>query len=91
LDSVAALLTVEDLCSALRCSRTTVWRLMKRGDLRVLRLTDGGPPRFRAEDVEEFIRARFAMGEPATATSTAADVICEPVCAAQRAPRRGWP
>jgi len=50
---VTRLLTVADVCDVLRCSRTYVYSLMQRGDLRVLKL--GRLTRIPVDAVEEFI------------------------------------
>lgn len=54
------LLTQKDVCSTLRTSSTTLWRLARKGELCPVYLTDGGPPRYRIEDVETFVERRAA-------------------------------
>lgn len=58
------LLTLDECRTLLRCSRSTVWRLMRRGDLRPVRLTDGGPPRFLYDDVRALIQSRIMTAGP---------------------------
>ena len=45
------LMSIPEACAALRCSRQTVWRLVKDGELSPVRLR--GLVRFRRMDIEE--------------------------------------
>ena len=51
-----ALLKVDDVAAAQRCSRGTVYRHVREGDLRALRVGPSGPLRFRQADVEALLR-----------------------------------
>jgi excisionase family DNA binding protein len=48
------LLSVREVADALAVSRVTVWRLVRRGELRPVRV--GRAVRFRPEDVERVVR-----------------------------------
>lgn len=50
------LLTLDEVQRLLRLSQQTVWRLMKRGELPVVRI--GGRVLVRREDLERFIEER---------------------------------
>jgi excisionase family DNA binding protein len=49
----AVLLTAADVAATLCVSRTTVWRLVKRGDLPTIRI--GGSVRYAQKDVEALV------------------------------------
>ncbi len=49
------LFTVNELCESLRISRSTVYRLLRNGDLPAVRVS--GCIRFRREDVDRFIES----------------------------------
>ena len=51
------LLKVADVCRALSCCRSSVYKLVKAGELRPVKLLAG--TRFRAEDIDAFVE-RFA-------------------------------
>lgn len=50
------LLTVQEVCERLHVSRANVYRLLKSGDLRAVKV--GRCTRFRAEALDEWVRAR---------------------------------
>lgn len=50
------LLTVGEVARALRCSRASVYRHVRLGQLEALRVGDRGPLRFRPEDVEAVLQ-----------------------------------
>lgn len=54
-EAVPQLLTQGEVCAALKCSRTTLWRICTRGRLAPVYLLEGGSPRFRLEDVRSLI------------------------------------
>ena len=50
------LLTVREVCERLNVSRANVYRLLKSGELRAVKV--GRCTRFRAETLDEWVRAR---------------------------------
>jgi excisionase family DNA binding protein len=52
-----ALLTRAELADLLRCSTSTVDRIVRRGLLRPIRVVPGGAVRFKVEDVERLLDA----------------------------------
>jgi predicted DNA-binding transcriptional regulator AlpA len=55
------LLTQKDVCGVLQISRTTLWKILRRGELRPCRLRGSGATkcprkRFDAEEVERYVR-----------------------------------
>jgi excisionase family DNA binding protein len=54
------LLTVEEVISRLAVSRATLYRLVRAGELRALKI--GRVTRFRASDVQAFIERRVEAG-----------------------------
>ena len=60
--SLRPLLTINATCAVLDISRPTLYRLMKAGQLRSVRV--GTRPRFRPEDIEAYLkRDEKAAGE----------------------------
>jgi excisionase family DNA binding protein len=53
----ARLLTVNEVADLLRVSRMTVYRLIKEGSLKALRV--GRNYRLREDDVDEYLRKRY--------------------------------
>jgi excisionase family DNA binding protein len=53
----ARLLTVNEVADLLRVSRMTVYRLIKEGQLKALRV--GRSYRLREDDVDEYLSARY--------------------------------
>ena len=53
----ARLLTVNEVADLLRVSRMTVYRLIKEGSLKALRV--GRNYRLREDDVDEYLRQRY--------------------------------
>ena len=62
------LLTVDEAARALRQSRVSVYRWVKRGELRAFRLGQVGPLRIPTDSLEDFLQGS------AVPTSSAADV-----------------
>lgn len=60
--STPDLLRQGEVAALLRCSRSTVLRLVRSGELRPLELTPGGPPLFESVDVAAFIARRRDAG-----------------------------
>jgi excisionase family DNA binding protein len=58
---VEPLLTVEDVADLLRCSKATVWRLVREGGLVGIR--PAGDLRFTTGDIERFLTSR-RVGTP---------------------------
>ena len=54
------LLTVKMACDTLALSRTTLYRLITRGELPVVRI--GGNVRIRQKDIDAFIQSRVDVG-----------------------------
>ena len=51
--STSGLVTINEVCERLGISRTTVYQMRKRGDLKAVNI--GGAVRFRKEDVDALI------------------------------------
>jgi excisionase family DNA binding protein len=65
----ATLLTIADASELLRVSRSTIYELIKRGELVPIRISER--IRFRREDIDGYVGARARGASPMNATSRA--------------------
>jgi excisionase family DNA binding protein len=67
------LLTVREVCDALAISRQTLYRLLERGDLVAIRVSES--PRFRPSEIQNYLDQRKGVSDAMTvvATSTNSD------------------
>jgi len=63
LELMTTFATPGELATALRCSKSTIYRAIDRGELPAVRLGQSGAFRIRPEAVEEFVRPARAAGE----------------------------